>query len=314
MEFRAVRTDPAAMEGRATLKEIDITFRGPYGQGTLRLVLCLPKGSRPPAPCFLLIANRSREDLDPAQPNPFWPAAQLIERGFSAAAFFNGDIAPDRDARFAEGVFPAFDAPGSRGLDAWAAIAAWAWGASRALDYLETEPGVDARRVALVGHSRGGKTALWAGAEDERFAMVVSNESGCTGAALARGKRGEKIADINRAFPYWFCENYKRFNGREAELPIDQHELLALIAPRLLYVSSATADPWSDPENEFRSVVHAGPVYRLFGLEPIAGSMRPPETPVEAGAMGYHLRTGEHDLTEYDWARFMDFAARRWLR
>jgi len=160
-------------------------------------------------------------------------------------------VAPDKYNGFTNGVYKIFDPPGGRTPNFWGAIAAWAWGASRVMDYLETDNDIDSKRVAVIGHSRGGKTALWAGAEDERFAMVVSNDSSSTGAALARGKQGEHIRDINRIFPHWFCQNYKHYNDRENELPVDQHMLAALIAPRLLYVASATEDAPSDPKSEF---------------------------------------------------------------
>ena len=169
--------------------------------------------------------------------------------------------------------------------------------------------------MAVVGHSRGGKTALWAGAEDERFAMVVSNDSGCTGAALARGKQGEHIRDINRGFPHWFNDNYKRFADREDDLPLDQHMLAALIAPRLLYIASATEDSWADPRSEFLAGVHANPVFGLFGIQGLASAAMPnADTPIHEGHIGYHLRTGKHNLTEYDWGCFMDFADKHLVR
>jgi pimeloyl-ACP methyl ester carboxylesterase len=311
LSFETTQSTPDMMDGKATRKLVNISFRGPGGEGTIQLLLFVPNAATRPVPCFLLICNRDPENIDPSRKvkSPFWPAEQIVARGYAAAVFYNADVAPDKYDGFTSGVFKVFDPPAGRRADSWGTIAAWAWGASRVMDYLETDRDIDAKRVAVVGHSRGGKTALWAGAEDERFAMVVSNESGSTGAALARDKQGEHIRDINKHFPHWFCENYKRYNDREDQLPVDQHMLAALMAPRLLYIASASEDLWSDPKNEFRAAVHAGPVYRLFGLGDLGTSVMPkPETPIQEGAIAYHLRTGKHNLTEYDWARFMDFA------
>lgn len=311
LKFEVFDSAADAMDGKATRKQVKITWRGPGGEGAMRLVLFIPNGAKKPAPCFLLICNRpAAANIDPTREvkSPFWAAEEIVARGYAAAAFFNGDVTPDKHDGFKSGVFANFEAA-SRPADAWGTIAAWAWGASRALDYLVTDPVIDGKRVAVVGHSRGGKTALWAGAEDERFAMVVSNDSGCTGAALARGKTGERIRDINRGFPHWFNEHYKAFADREEELPLDQHMLAALIAPRLLYIASATEDSWADPKSEFLTAVHASPVFRLFGLRGIASATMPaPDAPMSDGHIGYHLRTGKHNLIEYDWSSFMDFA------
>jgi hypothetical protein len=310
MKFEVTETSPDTMEGKATRKQVTISFNGPRGSGTIHLTLFLPNGPGKPAPCLLFICNRPQTNIDPTRvvKSPFWPAEQMIARGYAAATFYYGDVAPDKADAWSQGVHAMFDPP-QRAADAWGTIAAWAWGASRCMDYLVTDPGIDAKRVAVVGHSRGGKTALWAGAEDERFAMVVSNDSGCTGAAVARGKGGERIADINKNFPHWFCENYKHYNGREEDLPVDQHMLAALIAPRLLYIASASEDKGADPGHEFLAAVHATPVYQLLGLKGITATEMPaPESPLLDGSIGHHIHTGKHDLTEYDWKCFMDFA------
>lgn len=315
LRFEVKGVTPGMMDGKATRKQIVINYEGPGGKGSMNLLLFVPSGARKPVPAFLLISNRGPENFDPAREtkSPFWPAEEIIARGYAAAVFHVADVDPDKHDGFKNGVHGLFDR--KRADDSWGTIAAWAWGASRAMDYLETDTDIDARRVAAVGHSRGGKTSLWCGAEDERFALVVSNNSGSTGAAIARGKKGESIARINSAFPHWFNENYKKYGGRENELPVDQHELIALIAPRLVYVTSATEDTWADPESEFLACVKAGPVFTLLGGTGVgATTLPPPESPLQTGTIGYHLRTGKHGLGLYDWSRFMDFADRHWKR
>ncbi len=310
LKFEITETASDTMDGKATRRQIKISYRGRGGEGAIRLVVFVPNEARKPVPCLLLICNRPPSNIDPtrAEKSPFWPAEQMIARGYAAAAFYNADVAPDTKDAWTKGAHAIFDTP-PRAADAWGTIAAWAWGASRCLDYLVTDRDIDGKRVAVVGHSRGGKTALWAGAEDPRFAMVVSNDSGSTGAALARGKGGEHIRDINKGFPHWFCDNYKRYDEREAELPVDQHMLAALIAPRLLYIASASEDSWADPRHEFLSAVHATPVYRLLGLPGLTTVEMPaPDSPLHEGSIGYHVRTGKHNLTEYDWKCYMDFA------
>jgi hypothetical protein len=215
-------------------------------------------------------------------------------------------VDPDEDA-FDNGVHQLFDA-GVRTESSWGALAAWAWGASRALDYFETDALIDAKRVAVVGHSRGGKAALVAGATDERFALTISNDSGEGGAALARRPVGESILAINTTFPHWFALKYRDYNGAPENLPEDQHELVALMAPRAVYVASASLDTWADPEGEFLSAVHAAPVYELFGYSGLGTDQFPAVGQhVHGQQIGYHLRQGEHDLTQLDWDLYMDF-------
>ncbi|NLS94787.1 MAG: prolyl oligopeptidase family serine peptidase [Planctomycetaceae bacterium] len=315
MTFEVFDFAADAMDGAATRKQVKINFTGKEDGLAMNLVLFVPNDARKPVPTFLLICNRDPENIDPTRKvkMPFWPAEEVVARGYGIAAFYNGDVDPDKHDEFKNGVHGLFDRPGERPADAWATLAAWAWGASRAMDYFETDDSVDEKHVAVVGHSRGGKTALWAGAEDERFAMVVSNDSGCGGAALSRRCYGETVAQINRSFPHWFCDNFEKFNDNEGALPVDQHMLMALAAPRLLCVASADEDLWADPRGEFLSAVGASPVYELFGLVGLGTTEMPPlDRPVQKGNISYHIRTGGHGLTEYDWEQYMNFADEHW--
>jgi hypothetical protein len=319
LTFRILEENPRAMDGAATLKRIAVVSRQATRTHQFELTLFLPNARPGAVPVFLLINNRPATNTDPTrrEKSGFWPAEQVIARGYGIAAIQYGDLSPDDKDHYREGVIALFEGTtsGPRAQSAWAAIAAWGWGASRAMDYFLTDPRIDATRVAVVGHSRGGKAALWAGAEDERFALVISNESGEGGAALSRRNFGETVARINTSFPHWFTETYRTFNGREPELPIDQHMLLALAAPRALYVGSADEDLWSDPRGEFLSLAASSPVFALWGDPIIRPDQMPPlEMPLIVGRRGYHIRKGAHSLTPYDWDRFADFADRLWKR
>ncbi|HKH91641.1 MAG TPA: hypothetical protein VKA54_07550, partial [Gemmatimonadaceae bacterium] len=211
----------------------------------------------------------------------------------------------------ARGIRPHYFAPGQTEprADEWGALASWGWGLSRALDYLEHDGDIDARRVALMGHSRTGKAALWAAALDPRVAMVIANESGTGGAKLSRRNFGETVAEINRGFPYWFARNFRQYDGRERDLPVDQHELIALIAPRPVYVAVAAEDLWGDPHGSFLAAKAAEPVYALLGApSALPDAMPGVNQPTLTGPIGFHLRPGKHDVTLYDWQQFLAFA------
>lgn len=311
--FKLINEDRAAMGGAATLRQVAITISAAGKSLTIQLSLFVPNHGPKPAPAFLLICNRSIDNIDPTrkQKSEFWPAEEGIARGYAMAAFFNGDVDPDKKDSHDQGIHGLLGR-GPAAADSWGTLAAWAWGASRCLDYLTTDKDIAQDRVAVIGHSRGGKTALWAAAEDQRFALACSNDSGCGGAGLNRHRTKEKetIAAINRGFPHWFDANFKTYNGREEALPVDQHMLMALIAPRAVAVGSAELDLWADPRGEFLSVVHARPVYRLFGHDALGASPTMPAIngSLHGDAAHYHIREGKHNLTLVDWTAYWDFA------
>jgi len=313
-KLKVVNVDPKAMNGEATLKQVDITISRGTNSLVIHLQLFVPNNVPKPVPAFLLICNRKPDNIDPTRriKSEFWPAEEAIARGYAIAAFYNADVDPDKDDGFRNGIHGMLD-EGKRTADSWGTIAAWAWGASRCMDYFETDRDIARDKVAVIGHSRGGKTALWAGAEDERFALVCSNDSGCGGAALSRRITREKetVAKIIKAISYWFCDTFKSYSDRESALPVDQHMLVSLIAPRAVYVASADKDLWADPRGEFLSVVHAAPVYRLFGKKGL-GVLEMPAIgePVRGDGAAYHIREGKHNLTLVDWNFYMDFADR----
>lgn len=312
VSFSVVNEDPRAMDGLAHLKEVDITISRNNKQITMRLILFIPTKRTKPAPVFLLINHRAPENIDPSRKikMDFWPAETLIQRGYAAATFHVQDVADDKketfDADILRTLYPEHlqMANGMRGLGAWA------WGAMRAMDYFLRDPDIDATKAGVVGHSRGGKAALWTGAQDPRWAITVSNESGCGGAAISRRKFGETVKRINTNFPYWFTDNFNTYNDNEDALPLDQHMLIASIAPRAVYVASAVEDEWADPKGEFLALkvgtrVHRE-IYKHTAVLPdkLPGTNEPSHLPYA----GHHIRDGKHNLTSYDWNQFMDFA------
>ena len=307
VSFEAIGPDVVMMDGRAVRKRVNIVCRGPHGTLTFPVTAFVPTAGKGPRPAFLLICNRDPEaNIDPERVNKseLWPAERIVERGFAAVTFFNGDVAPDCDIGNTEGVFACYEDPKAvrkakhRPRNAWGTLSAWAWGASRVMDWICTEPSIDESRVAVIGHSRGGKTALLTGVLDQRFAMACVNDSGCSGTKLNRMDlpKSEKIADITRSFPYWFCANYRMWVNRDFETPFDQHQFMALMAPRLLAVGSAEDDAWAGPAAEAESCRLARPAWD------------------DPSKVNYHVRPGGHDLNLVDWEAYMDFAASRGWR
>jgi hypothetical protein len=310
IKYTVTNQDATAMGGRAKLKQVLIEVFNNNKSVKINLILFVPNAVKKPVPAFLLINNRGKENTDPtrATKSEFWPAEMVIDSGYAIAAIHVSDMAPDDKVNYVNGTLDLF--PNQLTADnGMKAIGAWAWGASRVMDYFEKDKDIDAKKVAIVGHSRGGKASLWASANDQRFAICVTNCSGNTGAALARRQFGERINRINASFPHWFSNNYKKFNNKENELPVDQHMLIALTAPRPLYATNASKDLWADPTGTFLSMKNAEKVYELYGVKSNLPANPPGiNQPVIESIIGYHNREGEHNLVAYDWNKFIRFA------
>ena len=345
MVFRLVESSNRALGGKAVRKQVRVFFDGTDTGPQMDLLVYLPAAAQSAVPIFLglnfngnhaihadkaiLLArswhrNNPRDGYENNRANEKsralsasrWSVERIVAAGFGVATIYCGDIDPDFHDEFQNGVHPLSYKDGQKApaADQWGTISAWAWGLSHAVDYFETDKQIDAKRVIVLGHSRLGKTSLWAGARDQRFAIVISNNSGCGGAALSRRAFGETVWRINNSFPHWFCGNFKKYNNKEASLPVDQHMLVALIAPRPVYIASATGDRWADPRGEFLSAVHADPVYKLLGTEGLGTDKMPKADSPVVGRIGYHLRTGKHDVTDYDWQQYIKFARKHLVK
>lgn len=342
MTFQVFDTDSMAMRGKATRRQVAIYVNGQTEGPRIDVLLYIPNLVRGPVPAIVGLnfwGNQSIHSdpgiriatsyLEKSKTNPYvdldcvtdnrateacrginsrqWPLDSILSHGYALVTAYREDIASDVAAtRFSTGVHKVY--PGLQNRpDNFGTIAAWAWGLSRIMDYLQTDQAIDGKRVSVFGWSRLGKAALWAGATDERFAAVLSNESGAGGATLFRRRQGESIRRLCTVFPHWYSTNFRQYMDKDTLLPFDQHEVIALLAPRPVYIASAEQDKGADPIGEFESAKAASAVYRLFGREGLPSTTLPPLNNSVHGTIGYHMRTGGHDVTPLDWRYFLQF-------
>ncbi|MFW6289475.1 MAG: hypothetical protein ACOC0R_00790 [Mariniphaga sp.] len=336
-KWEVVEQSGNAVKGKAQRKQVEVTFSKNGKELSFNILMYLPKNIQK-APMFLgynfygnhsvyhdeniIISEawgRNNESIGITDhrlsekgrgvSTDSWQVEKIIDAGYGLATIYYGEVDPDKDD-FSDGIHPFFynDNQQQPAPDEWGSIAAWAWGLSRALDYLEQDKDADASKVVVFGHSRLGKTSLWAGVTDPRFAGVISNNSGCGGAALSKRQFGETIGRINSSFPHWFADNFNTYNNNEKELPADQHELLALIAPRPVYVASAEEDLWADPRGEYLAAYHATPVFELYKKNGIASTEMPELNQHVQNTVAYHIRPGGHGVKAYDWTQYIRWA------
>lgn len=331
MSFRVLDTRSDALDGKAVRKVVQVDFAPTPGAPHMGILMYLPANAPGPVPIFVgmhlfdkaaLVPEpgapvvkeglKLPEGIDPAMAPGKETIYRILERGYGIATINPEDIAPDDAKTYATKVVEMLRPPNQteRSPTEWGAIAVWGWGLQRALDYFETDPAIDAKKVIAIGHSRRGKAALWGAVNDYRFAAVISNNSGCGGAALSKRAFGETVALINRRFPHWFCLNFNKYNNKEDDLPVDQHMLVALMAPRPIYIASAEQDKWADPMGEFLSAYHAEPVYSLLKQAGLGVDRMPPINQSVGERIGYHCRSGEHKLSDFDWMLYLDWADR----
>ena len=337
LHFTVSAIDSSALGGKAIRKQISAFFTKASPEPFMEILMYLPRSAKAPVPVFTglnfygnqtisndpginlskqwvrndkekHIENNHATDSSRGTDAGKWPVEEIIKHGYALATAYYGDLEPDFPDGWKTGIRSTMKSTTGIDVDKWGAIGAWAWGLSRIVDYMETDPAVNAKQVVITGHSRLGKAALWAAANDTRFAIVVSNNSGEGGAALSRRWFGETIKKINTSFPHWFVATYKQYNDNPQLLPVDQHILLSLMAPRPLYIASAEDDKWADPRGEFLSAKNAEPVYALFGEKGLGVNEMPAVNHPVGETIKYHIRTGKHDITLYDWEQYIDFA------
>ncbi len=333
-QYTLLKENPQALNGKATIQQVRMRFSNNGKSHDAILMLVKPNHAQrsklPVIFCYNFLGNEQTLGHDssilPHAANDVFPITvkgkdeegygswdfdQIMDRGYVLATMCYHDIYPDgkNDLRkhSVATLFSDYVEESSMQPDTWQSIGMWAWGASRAANYLVTLPWIDADRMAVMGHSRLGKTALWTGAQDTRFRVVISNDSGCGGAALSRRCFGETIGKITDSFPHWFCPLLSQYDRREQELPFDQHQLLALVAPRGLYVASAEDDAWADQRGEFLAACAAGEVYHLYGLKGLETTVMPAIHQPITNSIAYHIRAGIHDVTTYDWTQYLNF-------
>lgn len=332
MSFDVFDKGTPALDGKALRRQVTIYFSADKAGPKMDLLVYVPANAAGPVPLLLNLgfsANSSTVNDPGVKVGEVWgrdkkkvPAGQgmsfgrvnvarLLDAGFGFATVYYGDIDPDFLGGVPHGVRALYLKPGQTepAPDEWGSIAAWAWGLSRAMDYLETDKGVDAKRVAIMGVSRLGKTVMWAGAHDPRIALVIASCSGEGGAALSRRNYGETIAHLTEAtrYPYQFAGNYAKFANQVDRLPVDAHMLVALIAPRPVLLQTGDKDGWSDPKGEFLAAVAAGPVYRLLGKQGLDTDRMPPAGSPILHTIGYSMHVGGHGTIPSDWDQFLAF-------
>ena len=342
VRFVIRETSGHALNNLAIRKQVRIYLDPPANSVYIDLLVYLPAAAKGPVPVFTGynftgnhtimqdkdiflsgswiaprakgVINNKATDSSRGTDTSQWQVREILSHGYGIAVAYYGDIEPDNPEGWKTGIRTTLSSALQIKPGEWSAIGAWAWGLSRIMDYLQQDKAVDAKRIGLIGHSRLGKAALWAGASDQRFALIISNESGEGGAALSKRWYGETVAIINQHFPHWFAANYKKYNDNTAALPVDQHMLLSLMAPRPLYVASAEGDQWSDPKGEFLGARKASPVYALFHKKGIDTDSMPALHQPVGQTVRYHIRAGKHDVTLYDWQQYLGFADSYWKK
>lgn len=336
IHFKVTNVDKNALGGMATRKEITVFFTPAQTGPSMDVLLFLPNHVNKPVPVFIglnyfgnhsihtdpgirlskqwmresesykIVNNKATEGSRGVHTHR-WPVEMLLANGYGVATAYYGDLEPDHEDGWKEGIRNKLQQELKVQPTAWGAIGAWAWGLSRIQDYLETDTQVNAKQIIITGHSRLGKAALWSAANDTRFAIVIANDAGEGGSSLARRNYGETISEITKNFPYWFHSKYATYGQHVEELPVDQHMLMALMAPRPLYIASAADDQWADPKGEYLALVNAGPVYNLFGKIRMLPENVPALNAPIFGDVGYHIRDGKHDIILKDWTHFVTF-------